>query len=819
MKLRLLLPLALLPFCLTAEEFAYQKPSKEILDILHAPTLPTLSVNPSRTYAVLSQSSRYPPITEVAAPMVRIAGLRIDPKTNGIHLAPSNIGLTLKRLSDGKDVPLTLPAGGKFSTPHWSPDGKHFAFTNTTANSIELWLCEAETGKTRRIDGVKLNAVMGDPIDWLDDRRSILLKTIPAGRGALPIESIIPKGPKVQEANGRSGPVRTYEDMLASPHDENLFDYYATAQLVLLDTTSGKTTPMGKPAIFQAVTPSPDSKDFLIERIHKPYSYLHPYNDFPREVEIWDRSAKVVYTVAKLGLADRVPIEGVRPGPRNYQWKTGDTATMMWVEALDGGNPKEKVPNRDRVVALPAPFNTEPKELLKTEHRFRGMRLTPDGKTALVDDFERERRWVRTFEIDLKNPGAAPKVVFSRNQQDRYKDPGTPVMKGATSLGGFAGGGGGRGFGGDGERSLLTSGDDIFLTGLGASKDGDRPFLDKFNLVSGKTERLFQSAANCYEQVVAVVAQDGSKVITRRESPSDPPNYFLKTLPNGPTAALTNFKDPAPQLRRIKKELVTYKRADGVPLSFTLYLPPDYKQGTRLPTVVWAYPREFNDADTAGQITGSTQRFTSIVGPSHLFFLLLGYAILDDAAMPVVGTPEKVNDTYIEQVVADAKAAIEKGTEMGVVDPDRVGVGGHSYGAFMTANLLAHSDLFKAGIARSGAYNRTLTPFGFQSERRTFWEAQDVYLKMSPFLFANKIKEPILMIHGEADNNQGTFPIQTDRMYQAVRGNGGIVRYVVLPSESHGYQARESIEHTLWEMTTWFDKHVKNASRNTSGTR
>ncbi|MEO8028458.1 MAG: S9 family peptidase, partial [Bryobacteraceae bacterium] len=564
MKLRLLLPFALLTFCLQAEEFVYHKPAKEILDILHAPTLPTLSVNPSRTHAVLSQSMRYPPISEVAAPMVRIAGLRIDPKTNGIHLAPSNTGMSLKRLSDGNDVPLALPANAKLSAPRWSPDGKHFAFTNTTANSIDLWLCDVDTGKTHKVDGIKLNAVLGDPIDWLDDSKSILLKTIPAGRGGVPVEPMIPKGPNVQEANGRSGPVRTYEDMLSSQHDENLFDYYATAQLVMLDTASGKTSPMGKSAIFQAVTPSPDGKDFLIERLRKPYSYLHPYNDFPREVEIWDRSAKVVYKVASIGLADRVPIEGVRPGPRNYSWKTGDSATMMWVEALDGGNPKEKVPNRDRVVALSAPFQGEPKELLKTQHRFRGIRITPDGKTALVDDYERERRWVRTVEIDLKNPGAQPKVVFSRNQQDRYKDPGTPVMKGSTGGGGFGGGGGGGfGFSDSGERAIQTSGEFMFLTGLGASPEGDRPFLDKYNLTTGKSERLFHSAADCYEQVVALISDDGTKVITRRETPSEPPNFYLKTLPAGRTIALTNFKDPAPQLRKIKKELVTYKRPDG----------------------------------------------------------------------------------------------------------------------------------------------------------------------------------------------------------------------------------------------------------------
>ena len=278
---------------------------------------------------------------------------------------------------------------------------------------------------------------------------------------------------------------------------------------------------------------------------------------------------------------------------------------------------------------------------------------------------------------------------------------------------------------------------------------------------------------------------------------------------------ITDFSDPTPQLRGIKKQLVKYKRSDGVDLSFTLYLPPNYKEGTRLPALVWAYPLEFTDASTAGQVTGSTNRFTSIGGYSHLFFLLQGYAVLDDATMPIVGDPLTVNDTFIEQLVASAKAAIDKGAEMGVVDPDRVGVGGHSYGAFMTAHLLAQSDLFRAGIARSGAYNRTLTPFGFQSGRRSFWEAPEIYFKLSPFMAANKVNEPMLMIHGEADNNSGTFPMQSERMYAAIQGNGGTARLVMLPHESHGYAARESIEHTLWEMMNWMDKHVKNAAKRT----
>jgi dipeptidyl aminopeptidase/acylaminoacyl peptidase len=441
---------------------------------------------------------------------------------------------------------------------------------------------------------------------------------------------------------------------------------------------------------------------------------------------------------------------------------------------------------------LKAPFTSQPVELFKTEQRFTGMTWGEKDGLLLISDYDRDKRWVRTVMLTVDKPGSAPKVIWSRNQQDRYNDPGTPLTKTNAS----------------GQRVILQSGSEIYLTGNGASPQGDRPFLDRFNLETLKSERIFRSDENSYESFVALLSDDAKEFLTRRESPTEAPNYII----HGPkTRPLTQFADPTPQLRGITKQLVTYKRADGVQCSFTLYLPPNYKQGTRLPTVVWAYPLEFNDANTAGQVAGSTQRATQIVGPSHLFFLLEGYAVLDNATMPVVGAPETVNNTYIEQIVMSAKAAIDKAVAMGVTDPDRVGVGGHSYGAFMTANLLAHSDLFRAGIARSGAYNRTLTPFGFQSERRSLWEAPELYLKVSPFMFANKINEPILLTHGEADDNTGTFPIQSERLYQALKGNGATVRLVMLPHEAHGYAGRESIEHVLYEMISWFDKYVKNA--------
>ena len=805
--MRRILFLLVLAIPLPADQLAYQKPPKAILDVLNAPQLPALAVNPTKTYATLSEAARYPSIAEVSAPMLRLAGIRIDPHTNGLHLAPYNTAITLVKLPEGTKIKLALPPGARASALRWSPDGKQFAFTNTTdAGWIELWLGEAATGKIHKIPGLRINAVIGEPIEWLEDNKTLLVKTVPA-RGPVPHEARVPLGPAVQESDGHAIGVATYEDLLQNPHDEDLFEYFATSQLVKVDVASGKETPIGKSGILDEVSPSPDGSHLLITREHRPFSYLHPYREFPKEVEVWTPAGTVAYKVASIPLPAHIPLGGVQTGPRGIRWVASQPATIYWVEALDGGNPKEKVPHRDRIVAIAAPFTGQPMEIFKTEERFAGMQFGKDF--ALVSDQARISRLLRTFEIEHGKPEQQAKLIWSRNAQDRYKDPGRPLERVPR-----AGRGGGFGQPAGGDSTLVQSGDEILLVGDGASPEGDHPFLDRFNLDTMKSERIFQSAPDKYEVVEAVLDDQGKRFITRRESKTEPPNYFLHD--GSSEKALTNFADPAPQIRKITKQLVTYKRADGVPLSMELYLPPDYKPGTRLPAVMWAYPREYNDAATAGEIQGSPNRFTTITGYSELFFLLDGYAVLENAAMPVVGTIDVVNNTYVDQIVADAKAAIDKAVEMGVVDRDRVGVGGHSYGAFMTANLLAHCNFFRAGIAESGAYNRTLTPFGFQSERRSFWEAPQTYEKMSPFFFADKIKDPILLIHGEADDNSGTFPIQSDRMYQAIRGNGGTVRLVFLPDEAHGYRAKETIEHVLWEKFQWFDKYVKHAGPVTS---
>jgi dipeptidyl aminopeptidase/acylaminoacyl peptidase len=784
--------------CFALSSFAqtgYQKPPKAILDVLNATGTPTPSVNPTKTHVLFLQTVRNPTIADLSKPMLRIAGLRIDPANSGPHLTAYGYGPYLQRIDGGQITKLDLPAKVALTGLNWSPDGRLFAVMNHTATSLELWVGETATGRVKKIEKAVLNAAVGDALEWMPDSKTLLVRLVPAGRGKMPEAPTTPSSPSIQESAGKAGATRTYQDMLKNPYDEQVFEYFAQSQLALVNAVSGATTLVGKPAMIINQQPSPDGQHILVSQIHKPFSYVLPFTNFPREVEVWSRTGAMEYKVASLPLQERIPIGGVATGARNPNWNPSEGASLYWVEALDGGNPKEMVPNRDRILTTKAPFQGEPVELAKVKERLAGQPLwSSKGNAVIVSDMELNRRWLRTMMMDPKNPSAPAKILSERNMQDRYRNPGTFLTQVLPN----------------GQRVLAESGGYLFLEGDGASAQGDRPFLDRLDPVTGKKERLFQCDADHYETVVSLLSDDGSRFLTRRESPTEVPNFFIRDAKGGMTA-LTQFQDPAPQLRGITKQLVKYKRADGVDLSFTLYLPPNYKAGTKLPTVVWAYPIEFNDADTAGQIAGSTKRFTTLNGYSHLFFLLEGYAILDGATIPIIGSPEVANNTYVEQLTASAKAAIDKAVEMGVTDRERVGVGGHSYGAFMTANLLAHTDLFRAGIARSGAYNRTLTPFGFQSERRTFWEAQDTYLKMSPFMIANRIKEPILLIHGEADNNQGTFPIQSERMFMAIRGNGGTVRYVTLPHESHGYSAKESVEHVLFEMVSWFDKHVKNA--------
>lgn len=793
----------------TPDGSRYLTPPKEIVEAFDAPPLPQAVLSPSKQVMALTWRKVQPTIAELSQPMLRLAGARVNPRNNGPHRATEIYAITLKKIADGSEVKVTLPPQANLMDVRFSPDGSHLSFQNRKEDRIELWVADTATGKAKLVSGSdRLNATTGDPCDWLQDNANLICELVPAGRGPAPPEPTVPTGPNIQESSGKAAPAATYEDMIKTAHDEALFEYYFTSQLATINIASASKTLIGRPAIFDTVTPSPSGEYFLIAKIKRPFSHLIPLDGFPEAVEIWTRRGEVADKIADLPSREGVPLAGVQTGPRGYRWRQDQPATVVWTEALDGGDLKNKVPFRDKVMSAAAPFKDAPIQVARTEWRFTNISFTEKG-IALLSEFDRATRHTRTWVIE---PGGEPRKLWDRRQDAAYENPGSPVMR-RDSGGGFGGGGFGAGVGAS---AIMQTGDFIYLTGTGSSPEGDRPFLDRLNLKTLATVRLFRSDAKSYETVVAPLSDDAGTVLTRFETPADPPNYYVRDLQGNSKRAVTEFKDPQPQLRGATHQFITYQRKDGVKLSGTLYLPPGYKPGQRLPVIMWAYPREFGDPDSASQITGSPNRFTIVSGYSHLFLLLSGYAVLDNPAMPIVGPGETANDHYVDQLVASAEAAIDKVVEMGVGDRDRIGVGGHSYGAFMTANLLAHSRLFRAGFAESGAYNRSLTPFGFQSERRSFWEVPDLYAKMSPFWYAQDVKDPILLMHGEADDNSGTFPIQSERFYMALKGQGATVRYVTLPFEAHGYAGRETLLHILAERINWFDKYVKNTPPRTT---
>ncbi len=841
----------------------YQSPPADLIKILEAPANPVASISPNRQWVLVTVSDpRTITISDMADSSYYLAGSKIRANPD-YRVEPIGIRSAAVSSIDGKtERALQVPSGGRIGTTAWSSDGdqlaytiiasrtmaldildpatgrvrhivapglsgrlrdlewsrdeKHLAFTVTTPAGTALWVADLAAGTPRRLTPPTLNfttargnIVNDTGCNWISGKAPLVCRLWPANRGAPPKMSEVPSGVIVQESYGRSAPARTYEYLLQGPSDEALFDYYFTDQVSLVGL-DGKITPVGQPGVHARVTPSPDGNYLLVETVQRPYSYQVPMDVFPSRTDVWNLNGKVLHEIRNSHVAEEAPSarDAVLPGIRIVNWRSDVPATLVMVEALDKGNPRSAVPKRDQVSLLSAPFTGAATPFVQTEYRYGGITWVSPNTAFLIDRLSRgakQRIWM--IDPSALN-GGAPKLISDRSAEDRYSDPGTWVLVQDPTT----------------ERLVpLRSSDGryLYLKGNGASPEGDRPFLDRFDLTTGKTERLWQSTAPNYEQVLQVVDQDATRIITQRESPTDPPNIFARDLRNKSLTPVTKQGDPAPYFANVKSELITYTRPDGVKLSATLYLPPGYdKAKGRLPFFFWAYPREFQSADAASQLIGSPYQFKRPGRQNYLMLLMHGYGVLDGPTMPIVGANGKEpNDNYVDQLVASAQAAVDKIVDMGVADRDRIGIGGHSYGAFMTVNLLAHSDIFRTGIAESGAYNRSLTPFGFQSEPRTYWEAPEVYNAMSPFNYANRIKEPVLLIHGQRDDNSGTFPIQSERLYAAIKGNGGNVRYVQLPLEPHGYTARETQRHLLWEYINWLDKYVKNAPpRTTSAT-
>ncbi|WP_127125855.1 alpha/beta hydrolase family protein [Pseudoflavitalea rhizosphaerae] len=785
-----------------AQEDGYKTPPQAIADLLLAKPTPAVSIDSKASWMLLMERNSYPSVEELAQPELRIAGQRINPN----NYAPSRQNFInnfkLKDIKAGKEYPVAgLPQNMLAGNIAWSPDEKKIAFTNTTNKNVDLYVIDIATRKATKLNKQALNVVLGQEFTWMDNN-TILYKTTLQPASAAPVRSLMPSGPAIQQNLGKVAPSRTYQDLIKSPYDEQLFAFYSTVQLV--KNVNGVETKIGKPAIYTMYSISPDKKFLLTRVIRKPFSYLVPANGFNSTVNITDLNGKIIKTLAELPSSELSPsgYDNVLNAPRSFDWRDDEAATITWCEPLDSGIYKSKSDYHDAVYALSAPFTGKAKELFKTSWRFSGIRWGNE-KFALVNERLASKQSGRMSRFDPST--GQLETLLERNSTDSYGNPGNPVTE-KNKYG----------------RSVIRLIDNntkmLMNNPVGSSPKGDLPFIAKFDLATKKNEIIWRCTEGSFEYVTDIPDVEKLVLITRRESQKDMPNYYIKNLVlRIADQPITHFTNPYPQLEGISKRKITYKRADGVDLSGDLYLPKNYdaKKDGPLPVLMWAYPREFNSAADAAQVRGSEDKFTMVSYGGPVFWVTQGYAVLDNAEMPIVatGASKKPNDNFVDQLKMNAEAAINKLAELGVGDRNRVAVGGHSYGAFMTANLLAHTNLFKAGIARSGAYNRTLTPFGFQNEDRTYWQAPDLYFSMSPFSYADKIKTPMLLIHGEMDDNPGTFPIQSERLFNAVKGHGGIVRYVTLPYEAHGYRGRENILHMLYEQNAWLEKYVKNAGK------
>ena len=783
-------------------DLGYQTPHKDILDLADAPLPPRFMMNDDATLGILFSRSNFKTIEELSEEEMRLAGLRINPKTNISSRTRYYTKIEILDIKTGEVHPIDgIPERARFANLRWAPDQKKLSFTTTEIDGVALWVVDINNKSAKKITAANINANMRGAIVWMKDSNSILYRKTTNKGQLINAAEAIPTGPTISENDGKKAQNRTYQDLLKNKTDEHNFEQLATAEIWKVDL-NGNETKWKDAGMYSSTSISPDGNFILISEIQRPFSYIVPYYRFPVSYDIYDQNGKLVKAFLDVPLIEDLPkgFMSARTGPRSIDWRDDKAATLVWAEAQDGGDPEKEVDHRDAVYQLDAPFSDKPSMLLKTINRYRYIEWGND-QLAICHDYWWNDRNTKSYAFDPSNNSKEPKVLIDRNYQDRYNDPGSFVTKQNEY----------------GKDVLYAKDGKLHLIGDGYSDDGVYPFVDQLDLETGNTERKYQASdKDKLERLWFAINMDEGKILSMIESPTEYPNYFVRNINDGSATPITQFKNPFEALGNVSKELINYKRDDGVELSATLYLPKGYdkKSGEKLPMLMWAYPREFKDASTAGQVTSSPNEFTYPYYGSPIFWVNRGYAVLDDAAFPIVGQGEdQPNDTFIPQLVANGKAAIDAVDDLGYIDRERVGVGGHSYGAFMTANLLSHSNLFAAGIARSGAYNRTLTPFGFQAEERNYWEAPNIYYEMSPFMHADKMKSPLLLIHGQADNNSGTYPMQSERYFNALKGLGATVRLVMLPKESHGYSARESVMHVLWEQDQWLEKYVKNKNK------
>ncbi|UZT98199.1 prolyl oligopeptidase family serine peptidase [Chryseobacterium fluminis] len=799
MKIKLTICLlAFLNFYSAQESITYQKPSAEILKLADYQRPPSVLMNSKKDWIVFTYRPTYKTLEDLSQQEMKLGGLRINPVTNISSSATYSNNIKVRKMNDKTEVQVkNLPSDPKITYTSFSPDEKKMAFTHTTGKGVELWVIDLETATAKKITSDNLNANLGSPYVWYKDSQHLLIKTLPQNRANLiDAGKDLPTGPIVSTADGKVSQNRTYQDLLKNPQDEKNFEILTASDIYNVDL-SGSLKKVKEQDLYSGLSFSPDGNYLMATTIKKPFSYIVPLNRFPMTTTVYDVNGNVIKVVNEVPLNEIMPkgFSSVRTGKRAMSWRSDQPATLVYAEALDGGDQSKTVDFRDEIFTWEAPFTGTPKSFFKTKQRYEDVSWTNDHY-AIVSEGWYDTRNTKSFLVDLNN--GESKVIDDRNYQDVYSDPGH-FNTAKNQYGRYV---------------VDIKGGKSYLIGDGFTKDGQHPFIDELDMKSLKKKRLYTSnVKNAKEEIIDILNPSKGEILTTQQSASQYPNYFKKSIKSGKAEAVTQFANPFESIKGVYKEVITYKRNDGVTLTGTLYLPANYDRKAKkekLPLLIWAYPTEYKDKNTAGQNTQNPNDFTFPYYGSFVYWTTKGYAVLDDAAFPIIGEGKtEPNDTFIPQLVANGRAAIDALDQLGYIDRKKVAVGGHSYGAFMTANLLTHSKDYACGIARSGAYNRTLTPFGFQSEQRNYWDVPEIYNTMSPFMNADKMKTPLLLIHGDADNNPGTFTLQTERYFQALKNLGAPVKMVLLPKEAHGYQAKENIFHLLWEQDQFLEKCLK----------
>jgi dipeptidyl aminopeptidase/acylaminoacyl peptidase len=823
--------LACVPF-IYAEEDTYILPPESVQELFSRDknyvTLDALS--PDGKHFLVTRSTELSTLEKMSFETYRLAELEFRPKTNR-HWYLDTFGMNGLRVYSFeqrqlKDIP--IPADTIVSDMMWSPDGGKVAFLAHRPEGTRVWTADVATGKTSPLGDAFVMATLtgrrgrGTPatsgsrmLQWTP-KGTVITLLVPSDRGPEP-ERGVPKSPIIRRTREKPSPTRTQPFLLKDEHDMALFRYYTTAQMAEL--APGKAPrKIGEPAVYMGFSSSPDGQYILAEKLVEPFSFIVGYSSFPNRLDVMDLDGKVVSNIREIPLQEnqtRRSSQVLQDFPREVVWHpSGATLGFLWKEEKkrdeegEESEDEERTPRRDRIMSLAPPFDMSQVKLhvLNTDkdQSFNGIRYAMEGDFAFVtvrdSDNENGESTEKIVAYHLGRDDPTEQIVVPEYDPDDIIDHPGEILTQRTQ---------------NGIVYALTSskGGQVYLEGDGLKEDfKPQPFVDRVAIGGGQKERVFEGGKDMYERPLVPLDPDLSQMIVARESKAEFPNSYLWS-PSGSMNKLTANQDPFPEITGVKRVDFTFTRRDGLEIQGRISLPVGYQEGTRVPAMFWTYPSEYSSEKEYEEDAIRDRNHNRFTHLSYLrwsdIWLSQGYALVHPD-VPIIDKGNTYNDNYVQHMVDSLYAAIRKVDQMGYIDVDRIGHGGHSYGAFATANLLAHTPFFKAGIAGNGAYNRSLTPMGFQSERRFIWDTHGLYLEMSPFFQADRIDTPILLYHGADDNNTGTFPIQSDRLIQALTGLGKTAVLYKYPYESHSPRAKATYMDIWARWLEWFDKYVKN---------